>query len=84
MCIRDREDLQGHIITSFLYPTDDFDFDDFYNRLNDKGFVIYPGKVTQANCFRIGHIGHLFPKDTEALNTAIGEVVADMNLTMPS
>ncbi len=78
------EDLQGHIITSFLYPTDDFDFDDFYNRLNDKGYVIYPGKVTQANCFRIGHIGHLFPKDTEALITAIGEVVADMNLTMPS
>ena len=27
-------DLQGHIITSFLYPTDNFDFEEFYDRLN--------------------------------------------------
>ena len=74
-------ELQGHIITSFLYPTDDFDFNDFYDRLNNKGFVIYPGKVTKADCFRIGHIGHLFPKDTEALLAAIGEVATRMNLS---
>jgi 2-aminoethylphosphonate-pyruvate transaminase len=78
------ENLQGHIITSFLYPTDNFDFDDFYNRLNnygDKGFVIYPGKVTKADCFRIGHIGHLFPNDTEALLAAIRAVAAEMHLS---
>jgi 2-aminoethylphosphonate-pyruvate transaminase len=76
------ENLQGHIITSFLYPTADFDFDDFHNRLNAKGFVIYPGKVTKADCFRIGHIGHLFPADTEALLAAIRSVVAKMNLSL--
>ena len=76
------KNLQGHIITSFLYPTDDFDFNEFYDRLNDKGFVIYPGKVTKADCFRIGHIGHLFPADTEALLTAIRAVVAEMNLSL--
>ena len=76
------ENLQGHIITSFLYPTDDFDFDEFYNRLNEKGFVIYPGKVTKANCFRIGHIGHLFPADTDALLTAIRAVAGEMNLSL--
>ena len=75
------EDLQGHIITSFLYPTDDFDFNEFYDRLNDKGFVIYPGKVTQANCFRIGHIGYLFPEDTKVLLAAIEEVITEMNLS---
>ena len=76
------ENLQGHIITSFLYPTDDFDFDEFFNRLNEKGFVIYPGKVTKANCFRIGHIGHLFPADTDALLTAIRAVAGEMNLSL--
>jgi len=76
------EDLQGHIITSFLYPTADFDFNEFYDRLNDKGFVIYPGKVTKADCFRIGHIGHLFPKDTQKLLAAIQEVASDMNLSL--
>tara|TARA_Y100000588_G_scaffold4821_2_gene5972 strand:+ start:2034 stop:3119 length:1086 start_codon:yes stop_codon:yes gene_type:complete len=70
------EPLQGHIITSFLYPSENFDFEDFYDRLNEKGFVIYPGKVTQADCFRIGHIGHLFPKDTEALLSAVREIIA--------
>ena len=76
------ENLQGHIITSFLYPTEDFDFEEFYDRLNNKGFVIYPGKVTKANCFRIGHIGHLFAEDTEMLLEAIGEVVREMNLSL--
>jgi len=73
-------ELQGDIITSFLYPSPDFDFDEFYDRLNGKGFVIYPGKVTKADCFRIGHIGHLFPEDTEALLRAIREVSIEMNL----
>ena len=71
---------KGHVITSFLYPTADFDFNEFYDRLTEKGFVIYPGKVTKADCFRIGHIGHLFPDDTEALLGAIREVANDMNL----
>jgi 2-aminoethylphosphonate-pyruvate transaminase len=76
------ENLQGHIITSFVYPSEDFDFEEFYDRLNDKGFVIYPGKVTKANCFRIGHIGHLFAKDTEMLLAAVREVVGEMNLPL--
>ena len=76
------EDLQGHIITSFEYPTEDFDFEEFYARLNNKGFVIYPGKVTKADCFRIGHIGHLFTMDTEMLLAAVGEVAGEMNLSL--
>ncbi|MEE2714564.1 MAG: 2-aminoethylphosphonate--pyruvate transaminase, partial [Verrucomicrobiota bacterium] len=76
------EHLQGHIITSFIYPTDGFDFEEFYNRLNDKDFVIYPGKVTKANCFRIGHIGHLFNKDTEMLLAAVQEVLDEMNISL--
>jgi 2-aminoethylphosphonate-pyruvate transaminase len=74
------QDLQGHIITSFLYPAADFNFENFYDRLNSKGFVIYPGKVTKVDCFRIGHIGHLFPENTEALLTAIREVANEMGL----
>jgi hypothetical protein len=31
-------------------------------RLNDLNFVIYPGKVSNADCFRIGHIGRVFPQ----------------------
>jgi 2-aminoethylphosphonate-pyruvate transaminase len=55
---------QGHIIVSFVYPDDPrFVFQDFYARLNEMGYVIYPGKVGNANCFRVGCIGRLFPRD---------------------
>jgi 2-aminoethylphosphonate-pyruvate transaminase len=79
-----RPHLQGNIITSFRYPDETpFDFDDFYRRLNDKGFVIYPGKVSDADCFRIGTIGRLFPHDVRALLAAIQAVLTDMGLTIP-
>jgi 2-aminoethylphosphonate-pyruvate transaminase len=77
-------DLQGYIITSFRYPTHPrFDFNDFYKRLSDKGFVIYPGKVSDADCFRIGSVGRIFPSDVNALLAAIGKVMNDMEIKLP-
>jgi 2-aminoethylphosphonate-pyruvate transaminase len=71
-----KKDIQGHIITSFLYPDDpDFNFENFYNQLNERGFVIYPGKLSKANAFRIGNIGQIFPHDVEALIIAVKEVM---------
>lgn len=68
------DDKQGCIITSFYYPSAEFDFTDFYNKLKAKGFVIYPGKISEADTFRIGNIGDIYPKDIEALLKAIEEV----------
>jgi 2-aminoethylphosphonate-pyruvate transaminase len=65
---------QGPIITSFLYPTADFDFHSFYDQLKEKGFVIYPGKISDADTFRIGNIGDIFPDDMEALLQAIRSI----------
>lgn len=76
----ERED-QGYIITSFRYPPHpNFDFDEFYERLNDRGYVIYPGKVSQADCFRIGTIGRIFESDVNDLLAALREVVAEMGI----
>ncbi len=69
-------EIQGHIITSFLYPTHiPFNFEHFYNQLNDRGFVIYPGKLSKADAFRIGNIGQIFPDDIKRLVTAVKEVL---------
>lgn len=68
------DNAQGPIITSFLYPSADFDFASFYARLKEKGFVIYPGKISDADTFRIGNIGDIFPKDMEALIQSIKEI----------
>ena len=65
-------DVQSYMITAFHYPADPrFNFGDFYRRLSERGFIIYPGKLTQADTFRIGNIGHLFEADIAALVEAI-------------
>ena len=47
------------------------------------GFVIYPGKLTKLDCFRIANIGRLYEKDIQALVTAIESVLKEMGLTLP-
>ena len=77
-------DQQGYIITSFYYPAHpNFDFETFYNRLNDKNQVIYPGKVSEAACFRIGSIGRIFPADVETLLAAMRITLDEMGVTLP-
>jgi 2-aminoethylphosphonate-pyruvate transaminase len=79
-----RPELQGHIITSFLYPGHPrFKFEEFYQRLNDKGYVIYPGKVSNADCFRIGTIGRLFESDMRALLAAVRQTMEEMSIELP-
>ena len=73
-----KPEIQGHIITSFLYPKDpNFNFERFYKKLNDRGFIIYPGKLTKCDAFRIGNIGQIFPEDVRDLVKVIGEVLKE-------
>jgi len=66
------DELHSPIITSFYSPThSDYQFKEFYERLKEQGFVIYPGKVSNADCFRIGNIGEVYPSDIEALIGAV-------------
>jgi 2-aminoethylphosphonate-pyruvate transaminase len=74
---------QSPIITSFYYPEHpNFTFVEFYNRLNAYGYVIYPGKVGEAECFRIGTIGRIFPADVHDLLAAIQRVLREMKVEM--
>jgi 2-aminoethylphosphonate-pyruvate transaminase len=74
---------QGYIITSFRYPRDPgFSFRDFYDRLNARGYVIYPGKVSDADCFRIGTIGRIRESDVKDLLAAIAEVLGEMDIKL--
>lgn len=64
-------EIQSPIITSFYYPYDSFDFGKFYQSMKSKGYVLYPGKISQADTFRIGNIGDVYPSDIEKLIQAI-------------
>ncbi|HTS26444.1 MAG TPA: 2-aminoethylphosphonate--pyruvate transaminase [Bryobacteraceae bacterium] len=66
---------QSHIITTYRYPADPgFRFDEFYERLNEMGLIIYPGKLSQEPCFRIGTIGRLDVRDIQRLLDAIADI----------
>jgi 2-aminoethylphosphonate-pyruvate transaminase len=64
--------LRSPIITAFESPkAPAYDFQRFYTALKAAGFVIYPGKVTSADTFRIGNIGNVYPADIQRLIAAV-------------
>jgi 2-aminoethylphosphonate-pyruvate transaminase len=78
------EPLRSPIITSFRYPSDPaFSFATFYAALKRRRFVIYPGKISEAETFRVGTIGHVFPADIGELVAATGDVVTELELRLP-
>jgi 2-aminoethylphosphonate-pyruvate transaminase len=74
--------LQAPIIYTFHMPKDPaFVFQTFYDLLKDRGYVIYPGKLTVADSFRIGCIGRIDGGHMRAFLAAVAEVLAVMNVT---
>ncbi len=73
--------LQAPIIVTFHTPADPaFDFQRFYDSLRKRGYVIYPGKLTVADSFRIGCIGHLDENDMKGALKAIAETLDEMGV----
>ena len=57
---------QGPIITTFFYPAGvSFRFEEFYRYIKERGYAIYPGKLTEMDTFRIGNIGEIYPEDID-------------------
>jgi len=77
------EAYRSYIITSFYYPAHpNFDFQRFYHLLSERGCVIYPGKLSHADCFRIGHIGRLEVADVENLLCAVRAALSEMEIQL--
>ncbi len=76
-------EVQAPIIVTVHQPTDpNFDFDKFYDSLGAQGLVIYPGKLTKVDSFRIGCIGQVFADDMARVVTAVGETLAEMGVRL--
>ena len=74
--------LQAPIIVTFHMPADPkFDFQTFYNKLKDKDYVIYPGKLTVADSFRMGCIGQLGETEMKGALEAVRETLTEMGVT---
>jgi 2-aminoethylphosphonate-pyruvate transaminase len=75
------DNLQAPIIITFHMPGDpNFDFAAFYEKLRVQGYVIYPGKLTVAESFRIGCIGRLGADQMHGALAAVAAALAEMNV----
>ena len=79
------EAIQAPIIVTFHAPQDPrYQFKAFYERVKAKGFILYPGKLTQVDTFRVGCIGHVDATDMHAAVTAIAQALQAMSITPSS
>ena len=73
--------IQAPIIVTFHAPPDPkYTFTDFYARMRDKGFILYPGKLTQLETFRVGCIGAIGPDEMRHAVNAVRDTLAEMGV----
>lgn len=70
--------VQGPIITTFHYPEGaKFTFRQMYDYIKERGYVLYPGKVMEAETFRVGNIGEIYPGDILKLSAILADFLKE-------
>jgi len=73
--------IQAPIIVTFHAPADNrYDFKAFYAAARNRGFVLYPGKLTQVETFRVGCIGAIGPNEMAQAVQAVAAALQDMGI----
>jgi 2-aminoethylphosphonate-pyruvate transaminase len=76
-----RPDIQAPIIVTFHAPADaTYDFKRFYAGAKSRGFILYPGKLTQIETFRVGCIGAIGANEMRQAVNAVAETLAEMGI----
>src|SRR6202158_4733068 len=71
--------IQAPIIVTFHAPADPrYAFKAFYDKVRDKGFILYPGKLTQVETFRVGCIGAIGPDEMRHALNAVRDALAEL------
>jgi 2-aminoethylphosphonate-pyruvate transaminase len=74
--------LQAPIIVTFHSPPDpSFNFKEFYGRVRSRGFILYPGKLTAVETFRVGCIGAINAATIERAVAAIAAALSEMGVS---
>ena len=73
--------IQAPIIVTFHAPADPgYDFKRFYAEVKKRGYILYPGKLTQIETFRVGCIGAIDPNEMRNVASAVAETLKEMNV----
>ena len=80
-----KPEIQAPIILTFHAPPDPaYNFKDFYARVRDKGFILYPGKLTKVETFRVGCIGAVGPDEMRHAVNAVRDTLREMGIRQVS
>ena len=75
--------VQAPIIVTFHAPSDArYDFKTFYAKVRERGYILYPGKLTQVETFRVGCIGAIDANEMRNVVSAIDETLREMGIEM--
>ena len=73
--------IQAPVIVTFHAPADPhYRFGDFYERVRNRGYILYPGKLTQVDTFRVGCIGAIESNEMRNVVSAVAETLREMNI----
>jgi 2-aminoethylphosphonate-pyruvate transaminase len=76
-----RPEVQAPIIVTFHAPAHaNYDFKKFYEGAKARGFMLYPGKLTQVETFRVGCIGAIGPNEMRQAVEAIADTLREMGI----
>jgi 2-aminoethylphosphonate-pyruvate transaminase len=74
--------IQAPIIVTFHAPADPgYDFKRFYAEVKKRGYILYPGKLTQVETFRVGCMGQLGSDGMGGAVKAIAEALKAIGVT---
>ena len=80
-----RRDIQSGLVASVLYPDDpNWDFTRVHDYCYERGFTIYPGKISTTNTFRLCALGTIDKPDIEAFFVVLREAFAALSIQLPA
>ena len=78
------EEMQSGLVASAIYPDDEnWDFKKVHDYCYERGFTIYPGKVSRTDTFRLCSLGAIDEKDIEDFFAVFAQALAASNVSVP-
>lgn len=79
-----KRELQAGLVVSVKYPDDkNWDFEKVHDYCYERGFTIYPGKVSTQNTFRLCALGAIVPEDIENFFGVLEDALREYNIQIP-
>lgn len=79
-----KRELQSGLVVSVIYPNDEnWDFEKIHDYCYERGFTIYPGKISTQNTFRLCALGAITKKDIEDFFVVLEEALRVNKVQIP-